>query len=167
MKKVIGLMLSLTLVICATVTVNAGNINGGALGSPSTGTVAVSASVPDEWSFTIPASVEMAADPDADVAENGSRLYTASFDVTVKGGIASTHYVKLTLGNLVLKTSESDPGVTANITGDKTSWSREDCYANDNKGTTASYAVKANLTPGSYSGVINYTFELKDVGSGN
>ena len=163
MKKIIGILLSMTLVVGSVLTVSAAPVTGGEVGSPSSGTVAISVSVPEEWSFTIPAEVELQVNPESVMGEDGTRLYQADFDVNVKGEIAASHCVGLTLGELVLKTSESDPGVSATITNGKTTWSCQDCFANSNAGTTATYTVKANLLPGSYNGVLNYTFELRNV----
>lgn len=135
---------------------------GNAIGEVNTGTVAVKASVPEEWSFVIPAEVVLQV-TDETRDENGYKAYKAEFDVSVKGDIAVNHQIKMSMDALTLTVVGGDENVAADYVIPKTIWSREDCYANDFLGTTSTYGIVARLAPGSYRGIANYTIGLEDV----
>lgn len=135
-------------------------ISGGDLGETQTGTVKVSATVPEEWSFSIPAELTLTEDGNG-IDEKGRKSYLSSFNINSKGNIASNHYVDIDLSGLSL--NYEDEEVNADVTSDILKWYRTDCLADSFNGTNRNCSISAKLIPGTYTGQMTYKAQLRKI----
>lgn len=151
----IAIFCSSVLPVCA-----ADAISGGDLGETQTGTVKVSVTVPEEWSFSIPAELTLTEDGNG-IDEKGRKIYLSSFNINSKGNIASNHYVDIDLSGLSL--NYEDEEVNADVTSDILKWYRTDCLADSFNGTNRNCSISAKLMPGTYTGQMTYKAQLRKI----
>lgn len=104
----------------------------------------VEAYVPTLYSLIVPESVTLGGDA-------GSGDKTVTFPVTVKGDIGLSQEVNVSTTPPTMKSSKA-ADVLASVETPKTTWNRDDALA----GVTSNYMVKANLTPGDWSGTVYF-----------
>lgn len=117
-----------------------------------TGSTNVTATVSGSYTLVVPQTVAMTG-----AAGTGEK--TATIPVCIKGDIGENQKVTITTVAPVMKATGS-ADVTATVDAPKTEWNRADVIANNNKGTTSNYMVKATLTPGEWTGTATFNCTL-------
>lgn len=104
------------------------------------------------YTVTVPESVYMTA------KTGGSRTYSVTVPVKVRGAIVDGQVVKVTVTPPTM-TRAGSKDAKANLQGiPKTEWTPDDCKGN---GTSYQYIMSAKLTPGDWSGVAQFQFDLQ------
>lgn len=104
----------------------------------------VEAYVPTLYSLIVPESVTLGGDA-------GSGDKTVTFPVMVKGDIGLSQEVNVSTTPPTMKSNKA-ADVLASVETPKTVWNRDDALAS----ITSNYTVKANLTPGDWSGTVYF-----------
>lgn len=113
-------------------------------------TVRVKLSFESYYAVLVPERVEMTSDG------SGSDLYTATIPVKIWGVLKDKESVHIT-SDAPLMTYNSHSAQTEIVGTPKSTWSSSDCKGD---GTTEDYRFSANLTPGTWSGVASFHFEI-------
>lgn len=104
------------------------------------------------YTVTVPESVYMTAKAE------GSGTYSVTVPVTVRGAIVDGQVVNVTVIPPIM-TCAGSKDVKASLQGaPKTKWTPDDCKGN---GTSYQYIMSAKLTPGDWSGVAQFQFDLQ------
>ena len=119
--------------------------------------VRVTAEVAGGWTVTIPKAVNLTSD------KSGSGEYKASVPVSVSGDIAVGKVITVeTDETLALKDANNNTRV-AIVELDETEFDSDELREAGRDGLFASHLIKANLTPGEWSGTQEFRINLKDV----
>lgn len=110
----------------------------------------VEAYVPSLYSLIVPESVTLDG-------EGGSGEKTATLPVIVKGDIGLSQKVSVSTTPPTMKSSKA-ADVLASVETPKTVWNRDDSLS----GIASNYTVKANLSPGNWSGTVSFVCSVSE-----
>ena len=110
----------------------------------------VEAYVPTLYSLIVPESVTLGGNA-------GSGEKTATLPVMVKGDIGLSQEVNVSTTPPTMKSNKA-ADVLASVETPKAVWNRDDTLAS----ITSNYTVKANLTPGDWSGTVSFVYSVSE-----
>lgn len=110
----------------------------------------VEAYVPTLYSLIVPESVTLGGNA-------GSGEKTATLPVMVKGDIGLSQEVNVSTTPPTMKSNKA-ADVLASVETPKAVWNRDDTLAS----ITSNYTVKANLTPGDWSGTVSFVCSVSE-----
>lgn len=109
-----------------------------------TGNINVNATIPEEWSFSIPADVELQPTGQKNA---GLELYDSDFQITVRGNIANNHYVQMNVSEVSLR-GENDLTPVLEHNEDRYTWDYKDCLSEE----ASLCSISSWLEPSNYIG---------------